>query len=227
MQRETGSGASVSDVAFAMSTHDLAIEQFLDRSTGEVTVVFESDDSEEGNALRDAIDRDPDRFVRIPRSEAREDYARIERFVDELDDPAAIDQLRDALAGKGAFSRFRSAVERSNVRERWFAFEARDRERLAREWLASIDFPVDEKAPPPSPPEPPRKAAVTPLRIAHVLLIGAPDGKTEIIGGRVRRFIDGRSDVTVDDMTVTLERNGVSVDIVVPPEIVARFSDEA
>jgi hypothetical protein len=37
------------------------------------------------------------------------------------------------------------------------------------------------------------------------------------------RFIEGRSDVTVGDVTLTLEPNGVSVYVAVPPEIVARF----
>src|SRR5690348_410806 len=98
MKRETGGSASLMEVAQAMAAHDFAIEHFLDRSTGEVVMVLEDEDSEEDAEIRDAIEREPDRFVAIPRSEAREDYARMERFVDELDEPAAADELRDALA---------------------------------------------------------------------------------------------------------------------------------
>jgi hypothetical protein len=141
------------------------------------------------------------------------------------------------------------------TRERWSTFERRDLERLAREWLASIGVTAIESAAPDARPAPPRVDTPAPLRIAHLLLLGAPDGKTEVVGGLIlrslesltegdarrafkelardlyeshgiawrNRFIEGRSEVTVGDITLRLDRRRVDVAVAVPSEIVARF----
>ncbi len=78
------------------------------------------------------------RFVRVPRSDSREDYQDMEDFISTVQDGRLRDRLSRAIQGRGAFGRFRDLLAGSpRERGRWFQFkERRVRERLM-EWLES------------------------------------------------------------------------------------------
>jgi hypothetical protein len=121
----------------------------------------------------------------------------MERFAATVEEAHVADRLADALSGKGAFSRFRRVLDQHpDVRERWFAAQRDVLGTRAREWLSSVGVEVAAEPALREPPEPPQQqaAAPGPLRLTHVLALGAPDGKTEILDGRVLRVVHARSE---------------------------------
>jgi catechol 2,3-dioxygenase-like lactoylglutathione lyase family enzyme len=60
-------------------------------------------------------------------------------FVEEVPDPRMRERLQTAIAGKGAFGRFKDALcHDAEVREKWFAYEQARKREWAEEWLAEL-----------------------------------------------------------------------------------------
>jgi hypothetical protein len=182
-------------LAEAMSRgDDDPFEHYLDIETGELIEVpgesgdFDLDD-DELRAERARIDDAPTgRFARVPTVETRDAYRRMERFAASLSDVDDRDELLRAIAGKGAFRRFRDLTAELKLVDRWRAFEAAAMEIDARDWLATLGI----EAPPSSrkrPEPPPVAAAPTTIDVLDLVLLGAPDGKTELLDGGVYRIV--------------------------------------
>jgi len=164
----------------------------LDLETGGLLSVADDIEMEplEGDEETSAkIDADPERYEKLPRPESGEEYRAMERFAESIEDEEIRDLMSVALGGKGSFGRFRDVLCRyPDIEARWFA----DRERRTLEevlrWFESIGIkPVYElkcRPEPPVPPPPPAR-----VRLEHVLILGAPDGRTEMIDGKVERRI--------------------------------------
>jgi hypothetical protein len=178
------------DVGDAMdrSMEDPA-EPLVDLQTGEVVWAPREDTAGfDDPELEQAIEDDPDRFLSIPRIESRDEYRWMEGFVRELDDDEPKRRLDDALAGRGAFGRFRAVLQDyRDLRERWFASRADRLANEAREWLegTDVEFQCERRVVERPPLEPTPKKEKLALRVAHVLLLG--DGGRTILEGRVRR----------------------------------------
>jgi hypothetical protein len=163
---------------------------YLDRVDGVVVCVPNEDEADDESRA----DLDPDRHVVIPRNDAHADYDAMARFAATVEDDESARLLELALHGRGAFARFRDVVHSDpDLRARWQTFkEQADRSR-ARAWLEELGIEAVD-ASPPRPPQvqlvPEQETAVT---LVDLLLLGAPDGKTELIDGRVRRVVEGRS----------------------------------
>ncbi len=87
----------------------------------------------------DAGEEDPlDRgLIRIEPIASREAYGDMEDFIDRVRDPRVRDLLERAIAGRGAFRRFKDTLlDFQELRELWFAFHDARMERRAIEWLA-------------------------------------------------------------------------------------------
>ncbi len=87
------------------------------------------------------------RYLRLPKADSRRSYQDIEVFITTVQDKDLRNELTQAIAGQGAFRRFKAALAgHRHERERWFRFKnQRLRERLA-EWLATedVELVVDE-----------------------------------------------------------------------------------
>lgn len=130
-------------------------EHYLDVETGDVVsfgsegrAVFlrwarEVDDPASASDVRVAqalaMEEEPERFVWVPPLESREIYEQMETFARSLDDDGLRENLLRALAGNGAFSRFRRELDRDpDVRDAWFAHKDAWLKEEARWWLEGL-----------------------------------------------------------------------------------------
>lgn len=167
------------ELVFVMDMREGEMHHFLDAETGEIHSVADedlseedADDGEEDRPPGETIDRlpqwqrdaralaariraDEERYVPIPPIESHEAYGVMEEFVARVADARLRDRLSDAIAGKGAFRRFKDALLRHPpAREEWFAFEAAAKRRLAAEWLDSVGIESTWQPPAPRKAEP-------------------------------------------------------------------------
>jgi hypothetical protein len=117
-------------------------EWWLDPSTGELEIwsgYSESDDGDAHPADRGWINVEP-----VGSGEA---YGDMEDFVARVPDPRARDLLERAIAGRGAFRRFKDTLfEFPELRAAWFAFHDARMERRAIEWLLDRELIPAEEA---------------------------------------------------------------------------------
>ncbi|MFC1539910.1 UPF0158 family protein [Gemmatimonadota bacterium] len=157
MKRKT---VEITEIAEAMGIDRVTNEWYLDRDTGEVVIVpeeiffeletdtFDPDEmtdwDRENQALARAMDDDPDRYLWIPRTEASETYELMLHFADSREDENLRRLLEVALDGKGAFGRFRHVLaEYPEERDEWFRIKDRATEKMARDWLSSLDIEAE------------------------------------------------------------------------------------
>ena len=152
------------ELVAAMDSHfDGMSEWFLDTRTGEIHLIEasllddEDDDDEddgpdeidddaalpewqrEGRALAAQVRADGERYVGIPQTESHEAYRVMEDFIDRLPDARIQERLEGAIAGKGAFRRFKGVLlDYRHVREEWFQYEATVKRQWAADWLATL-----------------------------------------------------------------------------------------
>jgi predicted nucleotidyltransferase len=127
----------------ALEDHSEWTEWWLDPTTGAVepwpTDPSALDDLEEDHPA----ERD---WIRIRPLSSGEGYDDLVDFTERVRDPRARDLLERAIAGRGAFRRFKDTLfEFPELREAWFAFHDARMERRALEWLADQGL-VDESA---------------------------------------------------------------------------------
>jgi hypothetical protein len=77
------------------------------------------------------------RYIHVPKDEAHDAYGDMEEFVETVSNARLRERLDQAIAGKGAFRRFKDTLlAHDSERTRWFAFKTeRLRERMLA-WLA-------------------------------------------------------------------------------------------
>jgi hypothetical protein len=178
------------EVIDAMATPgDEGFSPYLDLQDGTVHWLGEHPDDRD-------FEPDRERHVEIPRNEARDDYDLMCQFADTVD-PDLADLLAVALEGSGAFGRFRGVMSRfPDEQQRWYAFKDQADRARALAWLSELgiqptDVSVPHRARPQAAPDP----AVAPaVYLTDLLLLGAPDGKTELIDGQVVRMVHASSE---------------------------------
>jgi len=182
----------MSEVFSAMNIPDsYMLEFFLDLETGETRVL--SGDSVEGDedTFAAEIEESPDRFVQVPKYEAREKYDLMCRFAESVEEADIKSMLELALRGKGAFSRFRDVVYAyPDLKAAWQAMEQTAMLEAAEDWFDSLGIaPVYRllREVPPARTAEPHPAARPRVDLLDMLLLGGPEGKTEILRGRVIR----------------------------------------
>ena len=79
-------------------------------------------------------------FAQLPDSFEIHEWQIMKDFCETVDNESQRNQLLNAISAKGAFSRFKSAVDRLDWREDWFAFRHNALENLAIEWLDAHQF---------------------------------------------------------------------------------------
>jgi predicted nucleotidyltransferase len=122
-------------LAEALEDHSPETTWWFDPQTGEtepyladpVSVGLEAEEE-------DPLDRGLIRIEPIP---SREAYGDMEDFIGRVRDSRARDLLERAIAGRGAFRRFKDTLlDFQELRQVWFAFHDARMERRAIEWLA-------------------------------------------------------------------------------------------
>lgn len=143
---------SLAAVVEAMDLPNDEWESYLDPESGEIVTVTEEDRSalenpehapewqqDELPRIREALESE--RYLCLPDSFEIHDWGIMERFCYSVDDPAAREQLLDAINGRGAFRMFRVTIERLDLREQWYTYRDAEYERIAREWLEANNIP--------------------------------------------------------------------------------------
>lgn len=145
---------------------------YLDTQTGSVMMIggdlsFDCDDPpdefpedasewqrEAWEECRAVANDTEDRFQAIPQRDRRDAWEIMSDFVAEVPDPRMRERLQAAIAGKGAFGRFKDALHHDpEVREKWFAFETARKREWAEEWLEELGIestwspPVEKQKP--------------------------------------------------------------------------------
>jgi hypothetical protein len=122
-------------LAEALEDHSPETTWWFDPQTGAVEPYL----ADPVSAALDEEEEDPlDRgLLRIEPIPSREAYGDMEDFIGRVRDPRARDLLERAIAGRGAFRRFKDTLlDFQELRAVWFAFHDARMERRAIEWLA-------------------------------------------------------------------------------------------
>jgi predicted nucleotidyltransferase len=131
-------------LAEALEDHSPETSWWFDPQTGDSEPYlddFDAESDEEHPSGRGLIPIEP-----IP---SRETYGDMEDFIGRVRDPRTRNLLDRAIAGRGAFRRFKDTLlEFPDLRQTWFAFHDARMERRAVEWLAEqglVDPSVAER----------------------------------------------------------------------------------
>lgn len=118
------------------ASEDGDLRWYLDLHTGEVVPAGNELDTE---GLEDwqNPEHDAGRFLHIPGESTRDGWRRRLTFTQTVAPEARRPELEDALSGRGAFRRFRDAVERLGLRDAWFRYDHETAVHDAQTWLES------------------------------------------------------------------------------------------
>lgn len=87
-----------------------------------------------------------DRYVRIPERRSADGYAAMKEFADGVKEPDLHDELLGVLDGKGAFRKFKKALESyPHERKEWHKFNAKHAKKEIDLWLASLGIGGSEQ----------------------------------------------------------------------------------
>ena len=125
----------------ALEDHSPTMEWWLDPKTGEA--IAKSEDL----GWAEYPDVNPDTLIAIDPIESSEAYGDMEEFVASIRNPMARDRLARAIAGRGAFRRFKDTLlEFPELREGWHRFHDALMRRRAVEWLVDAGLVDPAKA---------------------------------------------------------------------------------
>ncbi len=125
-------------LAEALEDHSPETTWWFDPHTGETEPYLADPVSVGLDEEEDPLDRGLIRIEPIP---SREAYGDMEDFIERVRDPRARDLLERAIAGRGAFRRFKDTLlDFQELRQVWFAFHDARMERRAIEWLADEEL---------------------------------------------------------------------------------------
>lgn len=110
---------------------------YLDRETGQVLLDFDGmmyDD--QGEDIRHLLGEKPERFVQIESIGSRDTEKMMRAFIESEPDKEACKALLEALSTNRPFQNFRNALgDYPEVRQRFYEFEGKWVENLARTWI--------------------------------------------------------------------------------------------
>lgn len=115
---------------------------YLDLHTGEVIPETLTDAAYVGDDEAIDIDADPERWLRIDRSDPREQWQDMADFASGLPGRESRRRLESATEGRGAFRRFKNAVHEEGLAARWYAFSEERQLGRARVYLADAGIRV-------------------------------------------------------------------------------------
>lgn len=123
------------ELSNTMADHGEYPGGYLNTETGEVVPAVATDAYAVGEEY--AVDLEEGDWVHLL-DDSREGWQDMADFAAAVDDLRTREMLEDALQGKGAFSRFRRAIDRANLAEEWYCFADDRRWGRARQELADL-----------------------------------------------------------------------------------------
>lgn len=148
------------DLVMALDDHSPDHSWVLEPTTGAIHVYSELADESFESVMRELAIDDPDTLIRIEPWPSHVGYGDMEDFIEQVRDPRARDLLERAIAGRGAFRRFKDALaDYPELREAWYALSNARAERRAIEWMrdeglidqASAEAAIADRLDPDSP----------------------------------------------------------------------------
>lgn len=128
------------DVILALEMTDDSSQAFYDLVTHKLTWLDDfSMTREEYEVAADTLDEHG--FKRLPERREINEYGMMEDFADARQSP----QLYDALDGRGAFHRFRTAVRRLGLEQEWYRFRDEQYRRIALEWCEECSIELSDQ----------------------------------------------------------------------------------
>lgn len=130
--------ADLQELSFIFEDSSCEHRSYLDLKTGEIIRIFddimEPDEKEE---LDDRVEEGlGERYITIPNAESHDGYRDMEDFIETVNDMNLKEKLNTAIAGKGAFRRFKDVLNYyPKERERWFKFKDEKVLERVNEWL--------------------------------------------------------------------------------------------
>ena len=141
---------SLNDIVEALELSTGEMEAYLDVDSGKVVLVSQDDEielthrdwtdfpewqREHLQTVRKVLKSKP--LLRLPNSVDIHEWSIMETFCNTLTDTIAREKLLESIRGKGAFQRFRQALDELAKSEEWFAFRKSSLQQIARDWLES------------------------------------------------------------------------------------------
>lgn len=147
---------SLKEILEGMEFQSDEVTAYLHRPTERVTLISDDalqaaeDDAgaEAGVEERELTDargvlKSGDDYLPLPDRFEIDEYRMMERFASGVADPAAQAELADTLRGRGAFRRFKDAVQRLGLAEEWYRYRDCGYEDVARAWCEAHGIVVD------------------------------------------------------------------------------------
>jgi len=140
---------SIKDVVKEMDVLSDEHLAFLNRHTGELVTLSneeisaaEEDDNidEYPEWQRDMIIKakeviNSDDYLALPNKFEIHEYHIMEQFCYTVEDDKVRGYLLDKIRGRGAFSRFKDAIQMNGIEEEWYRFRQEKLEKIAIDWL--------------------------------------------------------------------------------------------
>ena len=120
----------ISELAFAMSDHDIQEDQYLNLTQQNLSVILREDYS--GGKKWPA---EGDEVIFVDKTPSWEAFRQMEEFADSIADDRISQQLYNALDRRHPFSAFRDAAERTGVIQQWYQWRDRWQNSQAEEWM--------------------------------------------------------------------------------------------
>lgn len=125
----------------AIETADDAFEYYWNQKTGEVLCisdpVYTGMDEDED---REELEENWEDYYRLPTKYDIHEYNIMEEFISQLPAGRIQNTLEAAISGKGAFRRFKDAVNRYGIEKQWYAYEADTYKEIAVRWCKDNDI---------------------------------------------------------------------------------------
>lgn len=128
------------DVTLALQMVSDTSNGFYDLTTHKIEWLDElSMTYDEYEAAAEVLDQHG--FERLPEQREINEYRMMEDFADEHDSA----ELFEAIDGRGAFRRFKSAIRRLGLLEEWYRFREEQYKRLALEWCEECGIELESE----------------------------------------------------------------------------------
>ncbi len=178
----------LSELCRALEDHSDLMSSWIDTRTGEIHIF--GDSMWDGEPV-DADYEPPASFRRIAPLDSRESYGDLQDFTARVRDPRARELLERALAGRGAFRRFKDTLQQfSDLRSAWFKFHDARTERRAIEWLREEGLISDEAADRASAARPdPELAEISGTFDARSIAHAVAEDLKDLYGRRLRKVV--------------------------------------
>jgi predicted nucleotidyltransferase len=126
---------NLGELCMALEDHSPEHSWWLDPAAGELELWVEPGDASDEEHPHERG------FVSVDPVDSAESYSDMEDFAGAIPDPRARDLVLRAIAGRGAFRRFKDTLlEFPDIREAWFNFHDARMERRALAWLADREL---------------------------------------------------------------------------------------